>query len=225
MRILVVEDNLKLANFVRKGLKEQQYAVDTCVTGEEALQMLTAQPYDLLILDLMLPGMSGLEVLQVLRSKKISLPVLILTAKDAIEDRVKGLDAGADDYMVKPFAFAELLARIRSLSRRTDTGKGGALVVGDLTLDPVTREVKRGDKAITLSGKEYALLEYFMRNVGKVLTRTMIAEHVWDRNFATFSNVIDVFVNFLRNKVDRENEVKLIQTVRGVGYMMKEPGK
>jgi heavy metal response regulator len=223
MRILVVEDNLKLASFIRKGLKEQQYAVETCVSGEEALQMIGAQPYDLLILDLMLPGMNGLEVIQVLRSRKDLMPVLILTAKDAIEDRVKGLDSGADDYMVKPFAFVELLARVRSLLRRTEGAKSGALTVADLTLDPVTREVKRGNKVIGLSGKEYALLEFFMKNTGKVLTRTMIAEHVWDRNFASFSNVIDVFVNFLRNKIDRESELKLIHTVRGVGYIMKEP--
>ena len=223
MRILVVEDNLKLASFIRKGLKEQQYAVETCVSGEEALQMIGTQPYDLLILDLMLPGMNGLEVIQVMRSRKDLMPVLILTAKDAIEDRVKGLDAGADDYMVKPFAFVELLARLRSLLRRTEGAKAGGLTVADLTLDPVTREVKRGGKVISLSGKEYALLEFFMKNTGKVLTRTMIAEHVWDRNFASFSNVIDVFVNFLRNKVDRESEVKLIHTVRGVGYIMKEP--
>lgn len=223
MHILVVEDNLKLANFICKGLKEQQYTADTCATAEEAIEMLEQQAYDLLILDLMLPGMSGLELLQVMRSKKISIPVLILTAKDAIEDRVRGLDAGADDYMVKPFALAELLARVRSLLRRAEAVKPGDLVVGDLTLNPVTREVKRGNKPITLSGKEYALLEYFMRNVNKVLTRSMIAEHVWDRNFATFSNVIDVFVNYLRNKIDRESDVKLIHTVRGVGYMMKEP--
>ena len=223
MRILVVEDNLKLANFIRKGLKEQQYVVDACVTGEEALQMLGTQPCDLLILDLMLPGMNGLEVVQVLRSRKDLMPVLILTAKDAIEDRVKGLDAGADDYMVKPFAFVELLARVRSLLRRTEGAKPGALAVSDLVLDPVTREVKRGGKPVGLSGKEFALLEFFMKNIGKVLTRTMIAEHVWDRNFASFSNVIDVFVNFLRNKIDRENDVKLIHTVRGVGYTMKEP--
>jgi len=223
MQILVVEDNLKLANFIRKGLKEQQYAVDTCVSGEEALQMIATQPYDLVVLDLMLPGMNGLEVVQVVRSKKNFMPILILTAKDAIEDRVKGLDAGADDYMVKPFAFVELLARVRSLLRRTEGAKPGVLIVADLTLDPVTREVKRGGKVINLSGKEYALLEFFMKNSGKVLTRTMIAEHVWDRNFASFSNVIDVFVNFLRNKIDRESDVKLIHTVRGVGYMMKEP--
>ena len=223
MRILVVEDNLKLASFIRKGLKEQQYAVETCVSGEEALQMIGAQPYDLLILDLMLPGMNGLEVIQVMRSRKDLMPVLILTAKDAIEDRVKGLDSGADDYMVKPFAFVELLARVRSLLRRTEGAKAGGLTVADLTLDPVTREVKRGGKVISLSGKEYALLEFFMKNTGKVLTRTMIAEHVWDRNFASFSNVIDVFVNFLRNKIDRESELKLIHTVRGVGYIMKEP--
>ena len=223
MRILVVEDNLKLANFIRKGLKEQQYVVDACVTGEEALQKLGTQPCDLLILDLMLPGMNGLEVVQVLRSRKDLMPVLILTAKDAIEDRVKGLDAGADDYMVKPFAFVELLARVRSLLRRTEGAKPGALAVSDLVLDPVTREVKRGGKPVGLSGKEFALLEFFMKNIGKVLTRTMIAEHVWDRNFASFSNVIDVFVNFLRNKIDRENDVKLIHTVRGVGYTMKEP--
>jgi DNA-binding response OmpR family regulator len=223
MRILIVEDNLKLANFIQKGLKEQQYAADTCISGEEALQMIAAQPYDLIILDLMLPGMSGLELLEVLRSKKDQIPILVLTAKDGVEDRVKGLDVGADDYMVKPFAFAELLARVRSLSRRAEGGKPGVVKVGDIVLDPITREVKRGEAKISLSAKEYALLEYLMKNAGKVVTRTMIAENVWDRNFATFSNVIDVFVNFLRNKIDHDRDVKLIQTVRGVGYMMKEP--
>jgi DNA-binding response OmpR family regulator len=223
MRILVIEDNLKLANFIRKGLKEQQYQVDTAATGEEALTATTTHSYDLIILDLMLPGMSGLEFLQVLRSKKVGTPVLILTAKDSIDDRVKGLDVGADDYMVKPFAFAELLARVRSLLRRMDTAKPGVLTVGDLVLNPVSRDVKRGDKAIVVSGKEYALLEYFMRNANRVLTRTMIAESVWDRDFAAFSNVIDVFVNLLRNKIDRDAEVKLIHTIRGVGYMMREP--
>jgi DNA-binding response OmpR family regulator len=223
MRILIVEDNLKLANFIRKGLKEQQYQVDAAADAEEALPLTAGHVYDLIILDLMLPGMSGLEFLQILRSKRVDTPVLILTAKDTVDDRVKGLDVGADDYMVKPFAFAELLARVRSLLRRVEASKPGVLTVGDLVLNPVNRDVRRGDKSIVLSAKEYALLEYFMRNVGKVLTRTMIAEGVWDRNFATFSNVIDVFVNLLRNKIDRDAEVKLVHTIRGVGYMMREP--
>ena len=207
--------------FIKKGLEEELYAVDTSGDGEEGLAMAMDNPYDLIILDIMLPKIDGLEALSRLREKNINTPIILLTAKDSVEDKVTGLNLGADDYLTKPFAFSELLARVRSLLRRGTDGKT-VLQVSDLTLDLVRHKVKRNGEEIDLTGKEYSLLEYFMRNPGKVLTRTMIAEHVWDYNFDTFTNVIDVYVNHLRKKIDKNYSQKLLHTLRGVGYVMKE---
>lgn len=222
MHILIVEDEKKVAAFIKKGLEEETYAVDVAYDGEEGLYMASEGQFDLIILDLMLPKIDGLEVLTRVRDKGIDTAILLLTAKDSVEDKVTGLNKGADDYLTKPFAFSELLARVRSLLRR---GKGDTkteLQVGDLTLDLVSHNVKRNEVEMELTGKEYSLLEYFMRNEGKVLTRTMIAEHVWDYNFDTFTNVIDVYINHLRKKIDKDHPKKLLHTLRGVGYVMRE---
>ncbi|MCF8720193.1 heavy metal response regulator transcription factor [Nitrospina gracilis] len=222
MRILIVEDEKKVAGFIKKGLEEETYAVDVATDGEEGQNLAEMNHYDLIILDLMLPKIKGLDVLAHLRTKNINTPIILLTAKDSVEDKVTGLNQGADDYLTKPFAFSELLARIRSLLRRGQSETKTVLQVGDLTLDLVSHKVKRGGEEIELTGKEYSLLEYFMRNAGKVLTRTMIAEHVWDYNFDTFTNVIDVYVNHLRKKIDKQYDHKLLHTLRGVGYVMRE---
>ena len=221
MRILVVEDEQKVASFIKKGLQEEGYAVDVAADGLEGLSMLEMNVYDAMILDLMLPKKNGIEVMREVRAKKMNVPVLMLTARDTLADKVMGLDAGADDYLTKPFAFQELLARLRSLLRR---GKAevSMLRIADLTLDPATRKVKRGETELTLTAKEFSLLEYMMRNAGKPLSRTTLSEHVWDINFDRMTNVVDVYINFLRNKVDKGFETKLIQTVRGVGYTLKE---
>lgn len=224
MRILVVEDEAKVASFIRRALEEESYAVDVRGNGAEGLDLARLGSYDLIILDLMLPGISGLDVLQRLRREKVKTPVLILTARAQIDQKVKGLDAGADDYLTKPFAIEELLARVRALLRRGSGEPLGLLQVEDLILNPATREVIRGGQRIDLTAKEYALLEYFMRNAGRVLTRPMIAEHVWNLDFDTFTNVIDVYINYLRNKIDRGRERKLIHTVRGSGYVLKAEG-
>ena len=221
MRILVIEDEAKVASFIRRALEEESYAVDVCDDGAKGLDMGRAGCYDLVILDLMLPGMPGLEVLTALRKEHVNVPVLILTARSQTDQRVKGLDAGADDYLTKPFAIEELLARVRALLRRGSGEAVGVLQVDDLFLSPATREVTRGGRRIDLTAKEYALLEYLMRNAGRVLTRPMIAEHVWNQDFDTFTNVIDVYVNYLRNKIDRGQDRKLIHTVRGSGYALK----
>ena len=221
MRILVVEDEAKVASFIRRALEEESYAVDVCGDGAQGLDLARAGCYDLIILDLMLPGMPGLEVLKALRKEQVAAPVLILTARSELDQKVKGLDAGADDYLTKPFAIEELVARVRALLRRGMGEAAGVLQVDDLVLNPATREVTRGGKRIELTAKEYALLEYLMRNAGRVLTRPMIAEHVWNQDFDTFTNVIDVYVNYLRNKIDRGQERKLIKTVRGSGYTLK----
>ena len=221
MRILVVEDEAKVASFIRRALEEESYAVDACGDGAQGLDLARAGCYDLIILDLMLPGMPGLEVLKALRKEQVAAPVLILTARSELDQKVKGLDAGADDYLTKPFAIEELVARARALLRRGTGEAAGVLQVDDLALNPATREVTRGGKRIELTAKEYALLEYLMRSAGRVLTRPMIAEHVWNQDFDTFTNVIDVYVNYLRNKIDRGQERKLIQTVRGSGYTLK----
>ncbi len=223
MRILIVEDEKKVASFIAKGLTEESYAVDVAYDGEEGAFMALENDYDLVILDLMLPKMNGMEILKKIRESRKDVPVLILTAKDSIEDIVAGLEGGSDDYLTKPFAFAELLARIRALLRRSQEHKVSVLKVADLTLNPLTREVKRKDRKIELTSKEYALLEYFMRNVNRVLTRTLISEHVWNYEFDPLTNVVDVYVNYLRKKIDQKSEVKLIHTVRGVGYIMREP--
>jgi heavy metal response regulator len=221
MRILVIEDEKKVANFLKKGLEEESYAVDCVYDGEEALYMLDINDYDLAILDIMLPKIDGFEVLKRLRDKGLSLPILMLTAKDSVEDIVRGLDVGGDDYLTKPFAFAELLARVRALLRRKDRELLGELKVADLKLDTVTRKVSREGKEIDLTAKEYALLEYLMHNANRVVTRTMISEHVWDYHFDPMTNVIDVYINHLRKKIDSEFPHKLIHTIRGVGYIVK----
>jgi heavy metal response regulator len=222
MRILVVEDEKKVANFIKRGLEEEQFAVDVAYDGEEGLYMGQTNPYDLILMDLMLPKMDGLAVIRELRTRNIMTPVLCLTAKDAVDDIVSGLDSGSDDYLTKPFAFAELLARVRALLRRGSQDRGAEIRFADLRLDPVEHKVWRNNKEIELTAKEYGLLEYFMRNPNQILTRTMIAEHVWDYTFDSFTNIIDVYVNYLRKKVDRDYEKKLIHTVRGVGYILKE---
>lgn len=221
MRILLVEDDRKVASFIRKGLTEEGYAVDVAHDGEAGLFMGLDRLHDVIVLDVMLPGKPGFQVLRELRQAKVITPVLLLTARDAVEDKVQGLDAGADDYLTKPFAFAELLARVRALLRRGKAAQAPALQVADLILDPAARTVKRGGGTIPLTNREFALLEYFLRNPGRVLTRTMIAEHVWDYSFDAGTNVIDVYVNYLRKKVDAGREPKLIHTVRGVGYVLK----
>ena len=221
MRLLVVEDEKKVASFIRRGLEEEGYAVDLVSDGKTGLIVGLDGIHDLIILDINLPKMDGLSILQELRNKKVKTPVLLLTVRAAIEDKVIGLDTGADDYLTKPFAFQELLARVRALLRRRAEADSPLLQVADLTLDPATRFVSRGDQKIELTAKEFALLSYFMRNPGRVLTRTMIAEHVWDYDFDPMTNVIDVYVNYLRKKIEAGGEAKLIHTVRGVGYVMK----
>ncbi|KIH76042.1 two component transcriptional regulator, winged helix family [Geoalkalibacter ferrihydriticus] len=222
MRILVVEDEKKVASFIKRGLEEEGYAVDVAYEGDEGLDMATHTPYDLILMDVMLPKKDGITVIREMRAREVIAPVLCLTAKDTVDDIVSGLDSGSDDYLTKPFAFAELLARVRALIRRGTQDRGAELHFADLRLDPVTHKVWRSDKEIDLTSKEYALLEYMMRNPNQVLTRTMIAEHVWDYTFDSFTNIIDVYINYLRKKVDRDFDKKLIHTVRGVGYVLKE---
>jgi heavy metal response regulator len=222
MRILVVEDERKVASFIRRGLTEEAHAVDVARDGEEALALAEAAPYDCIILDVMLPKRDGLSVLRALRARGRRTPVLLLTARDALEDKVGGLDSGADDYLTKPFAFEELLARVRALLRRGTPEGAGRLRVADLSLDPATRRVERGGQRIDLTAKEYALLEYLLRNRGRAVSRTMIAEHVWDLSFDSETNVIDVYVTYLRKKIDAGHAPKLIHTVRGVGYLLDE---
>jgi len=218
MTILVVEDEHKITRFIQRGLEMEHYTVDVAYDGEEALQKIGVNDYDLIILDLMLPKKDGVEVCREIRKRKIGVPIIMLTARDTVEDRVRGLDEGADDYVVKPFAFGELLARIRALLRREKTVKRSILQVADLALDPATHEVTRGDRLVDLTSKEYRLLDYFMRRPGQVCTRTMIGEHIWGYNFIDSSNVIDVSVSNLRRKVDGDNPVQLVKTVRNVGY-------
>lgn len=222
MKILIVEDEKKVAKFIQQGLEEEHYDVDAVHDGESGSKLAQSGNYDLLILDILLPKKDGVTILKEVRAKKLSTPVIMLTAKSATEDKVEGLDSGADDYLTKPFAFAELLARIRSLLRRGPAEKPTLLRAADLHLDIVAHRAMRGEKLIDLTGKEYALLEYFMRNVNRVLTRTIISEHIWNYNFDTGTNVIDVYINHLRSKVDDGFEKKLIHTVRGVGYVMKD---
>jgi heavy metal response regulator len=224
MRILVVEDEAKVASFIRKGLEEEGYAVDVAPDGDTGLAMGLDRVHDLILLDVHLPGRNGFSVLKELREKQVITPVLLLTVRATIEDKVLGLDSGADDYLTKPFAFQELLARVRALLRRKGEDRSAVLQVADLTLDPARREAFRGSEKIELTSKEFALLDYFMRNPGRVLTRTQIAEHVWDYDFDSMTNVIDVYVNYLRKKIDKGREPKLIHTVRGTGYVMKADG-
>ena len=221
MRILVVEDEKKVASFIRQGLGEEGYAVDVAADGEEVLPMALDGVFDLIILDIGLPKINGLQVLQELRRRKITTPILLLTVRATIEDKVLGLDAGADDYLTKPFAFQELVARVRALLRRRAEGGTAVLQLADLTLDPARHTAFRGGRKIDLTAKEFALLEYFMLNAGRVLTRTMMIEHVWNYDFDTETNVVDVYVNYLRKKIDQDRNLKLIHTIRGVGYVMK----
>jgi len=222
MYILIVEDEKKVAGFLKKGLQEERYTVDVAYDGEEALAQAEMNHYDLIILDIMLPKKDGMEVLNQLRAHRISTPILMLTAKDSLQDKVQGLDSGADDYLTKPFAFAELLARIRALLRRGKPASEVSLKAADLILDPAMHKVQRAGKPIELTSKEYALLEYLLRNKGQVLTRALISEHVWGYRFDTGTNIVDVYVNYLRNKIDSDFDKKLIHTVRGVGYALKE---
>jgi DNA-binding response OmpR family regulator len=222
MRILLVEDEPKIANFISRGLKEERYVVDVVENGEEALFQAEVNPYDLIVLDVILPDRDGVSVCRALRKGKIDVPILMLTAKGELHDRVSGLDAGADDYLTKPFAFDELLARVRALLRRKRKSFTEILSVGDLELNQITHAVKRAGKDLQLTATEYALLEYFMLHPDQVVTRTMISEHVWNEDFDSFTNVIDVYVNFLRKKIDKGFGSHLIHTVRGRGYILKE---
>jgi two-component system OmpR family response regulator len=224
MRLLVVEDDVKMAALVRRGLAEEGAAVDVARNGEDALWMAAATPYDALVLDVMLPGIDGIETCRRLRAEGVWAPVLLLTARDSVEDRVAGLDGGADDYLTKPFSFAELSARLRALVRRGQRERPAVLEAGDLRLDPAAREAWRGPARIELSSKEFALLEAFMRRPGEVLSRLELLEHAWDFNYENRSNVIDVYVRYLRRKVDKPFGVDSIETVRGAGYRLRADG-
>lgn len=223
MRILVVEDESKVASFIQRGLEAEQYRVDVTNDGESGLGAIFDKEYDLVILDIMLPKRDGFSVLEEVRKRHLQVPVLMLTARDTVTDRVTGLDRGADDYLTKPFAFEELVARVRALLRRGTLGQSPVLTVADLRLDPMTREITRADRRIEMTAKEFALLEFFLRQPGRVLSRALIAQHVWGVDFDTFTNVIDVYVNYVRKKIDADFEPKLLHTVRGVGYVLKEP--
>ena len=223
MRILLVEDDSSVSGFIVKGLREERYAVDLATDGETGLSMAEITPYDVIILDVMLPKLNGFDICRRLRAQRQTTPVLLLTARDGIEDRVTGLDTGADDYLTKPFAFAELLARIRALLRRGSSQSTPHLNIADLELDPVSHRVWRAGQGIILTNKEYSLLEYLMRNAGRVLTRTAITEHVWDIHYEAVTNIVDVHIKTLRSKMDRDFSPQLIHTVRGVGYVLKVP--
>jgi two-component system, OmpR family, response regulator len=224
MRALVVEDEAKMAALIRRGLVEEGYAADIARTGEEAIWMARATPYDAIVLDVMLPGRDGFSVCRELREGGVWAPILMLTARDGVEDRVAGLDGGADDYLTKPFSFAELLARLRALVRRGSPERPAVLRAGSLRLDPATREVRRGDRKIDLSAKEFALLETFMRRPDEVLSRLDLLEHAWDYAYENRSNVVDVYVRYLREKIDRPFGVESIETVRGAGYRFRADG-
>jgi DNA-binding response OmpR family regulator len=221
MRILVIEDEGKVANFLKKGLEQSGYEVEIAMDGEEGQTKFSTGEYDLILLDLMLPKMSGWDLIPVLRRHKPTVPIIALTAKAAVEDRVQGLNLGCDDYLVKPFSFAELLARVQAQLRRGTMLGTTELRAADLVLDPLKRKVTRNGKTIELSNKEFSLLEYLLRNKDQIVTRNMIVENVWDASFDNFTNVVDVYINYLRNKVDRGYEPRLIQTVRGVGYSLR----
>ncbi len=222
MRILVVEDNKKVAGFIKKGLKEENYAVDIAEDGDKGKLLAETNNYDIIILDIMLPKKDGLTVLKELREDNIITPTLILTAKNDIQDKIKGLDEGADDYLTKPFSFEELLARIRALFRRKEEYKAKSIKISDLELNPSSHKVSRGGKEIELTGKEYALLEYMVRNRGRILTDTIIMEHIWNLDFDPGTNVVKVYIHHLREKIDKDFEVKLIHTVRGLGYLLED---
>jgi DNA-binding response OmpR family regulator len=223
MRLLLVEDDLQIASFITKGLRQAGFAVDHAADGEDGLGLALNEPYDAAIIDIMLPKLNGLTLIEELRRKKTDTPVIILSAKRTIDDRVKGLQKGSDDYLTKPFAFSELLARVRALIRRASrTAESTSLAVSDLSMNLLTREVKRGGRKIDLQPREYALLEYLMHNCETVVSKTMILEHVWDYSFDPKTNVIEAHICKLRNKIDKDCEIKLIHTIRGVGYVLKE---
>ncbi|MGO4211736.1 response regulator [Terriglobus sp. 2YAB30_2] len=221
MRILVVEDEQKVSALVQRGLTAERYAVDIASDGIEGFELTEAYPYDLILVDLMLPRLAGGDLLQRIRRKNTSVPVLVLTARDSIDDKVKLFELGADDYLTKPFAFAELLVRVKALLRRGPVNRSSTLHVGDLELDRLTQQVRRAGRRIELTAKEYSLLEYLMQNEGRVLSRNMIIEHVWDQSFDGITNIVDVYVRHLRSKVDDGNPMKMIRTVRGTGYMIR----
>src|SRR5687768_2289254 len=221
MKILVIEDDPTVGQYVKRGLEEQRWGVDLVTNGEDGEQRASSEAYDLVVLDMRLPGRSGMEVLERLRARGFERPILVLTAQDAIDAKVTALRAGADDYVTKPFAFEELLARVEALARRPRSIASPVLTVADLTLDQATREVKRGDDVIDVTPKEYAVLEYLMRHPGRVMSRTLITEYAWGYNFDPGTNIVDVVINHLRKKIDARHAKKLISTVRGVGYMIK----
>jgi DNA-binding response OmpR family regulator len=222
MRLLLIEDEEKVARFIVKGLTAERFAVDVAAEGDRGVELALTYGYDLIILDLMLPGLSGTEALRLIRRQNEHVPVLVLTARDSLGDKVLHFEIGADDYLTKPFAFAELLVRVKALLRRGAISRANALRVADLELDRLSQQVRRGGQRIELTGKEYALLEYLMINAGRVMSRTMIIEHVWDQSFDGATNIVDVYVRHLRNKIDEPFERKLIRTVRGVGYAIGE---
>ena len=224
VRVLIVEDDIPLASALRRGLRAEGMVADVAVKGEDALWMVSSAEFDAVVLDVMLPGIDGFETCRRLRDDGVWTPIIMLTARDSVDDRVQGLDAGADDYLVKPFSLAELLARLRALARRGPVERPAVLEVGDLQLDPATREVRRGDTEIALSAKEFALLEAFMRRPGEVLTQLQLLEHAWDYDYENRSNVVEVYVRYLREKVDRPFDVKSIETVRGAGYRLRKDG-
>ncbi len=224
MRILLVEDEAKVAGFVERGLVAERYAVDVAADGCYGLELAQTYPYDLIILDLMLPGLEGQQVLNRIRKQNTQVPVLVLTARDAVEDKVRLFDSGADDYLTKPFAFAELLVRAKALLRRGPVNRASTIKLRDLELDRLTQQVKRAGRRIELTAKEYSLLEYLMLNPDRVLSRNMIIEHVWDQSFDGITNIVDVYVRHLRNKVDDAHEYKMIRTVRGAGYVIHNGG-
>jgi heavy metal response regulator len=222
VRVLIVEDEEKVARFIVRGLGAERFAVDAVYDGTSGLEHATTYSYDLIILDLMLPGLSGTEVLRRIRSTNNNVPILMLTARDAVKDKVENFEAGADDYLTKPFAFAELLVRVKALLRRGAVSRASVLRLADLELDRLSQQVRRAGQRIDLTSKEYALLEYLLANAGRVLSRTMIIEHVWDESFDGLTNIVDVYVRHLRNKIDDPHERKLIRTVRGVGYVITD---
>jgi two-component system OmpR family response regulator len=224
VRVLLIEDDLKIASFVLKGLREAGFAADHAADGEDGLHLALNEPYDAAIIDIMLPKLDGLTLIDELRRKKVNTPVIILSAKRTVDDRIKGLQTGSDDYLTKPFSFSELLARVQALIRRASgASEATGLTVGDLSMNLLTREVERGDRKIELQPREFTLLEYLMRNTGRVVSRTMILEHVWDYSFDPQTDVVNVLVCRLRDKVDRDFEQKIIHTIRGVGYVLRAP--
>jgi DNA-binding response OmpR family regulator len=224
MRLLLVEDDARIARFVTRGLQEQSYAVDTVANGDDALYQVEINDYDLIILDVLIPGKDGFATCRAIRSQDKRMPILMLTARDAVDDRIKGLDSGADDYLTKPFEFGELLARLRALLRRPKELRPAQIVVGDLTVDTSSQTARRGSRSISLTAKEYALLEFLARNAGRVVGRSEIAEHVWDESFDPFSNLIEVYVNRLRRKLGDDDSKPLLQTRRGSGYILGPVG-